>query len=255
MCNKRLLRLIVCLLLWASPAQAAVTIVQGVVSTAANAFETDGIEVLTYGAGTTVGNFNVVCFWLTAINRTVSSVVDSGGNTYAILSQGGQDATHQNASSATEIWCYGAPITTTNTTVTVTINSALATPARMAIWEVTGQNATPVEDVAIADNGAVADASHAVGPVTTAAAGNMLFAVLAGSSGTYSNEAGWTTTDNQTFGLIASDNVDAATTTYTATSAGNELVAQVLVAIQPAAGGATCNGGLLTLGAGKPCEY
>jgi hypothetical protein len=214
----------------------ATTFVQLKVTTNANAFETDATEALTFDSNATVGNFVVVGIGLTATNRTISSVTDSGGNTYALLSEGGVNATVDSGGSATEVWLYGAPVTSAANIVTVVINSALATPARMWILEVSGQHATtPIEDVAVTTT--TSATSHPSGSVTTAAAGNIVIGMLFGTNGTYTNQATWTQIDNSANGISAYKAVDAATTTWTPTTGGSESTAIVTIAIQPAAAG------------------
>jgi hypothetical protein len=216
------------------------SVVQTKVTVNANAFSGDATEALTFDAPATVGNYIVAAFWVTASSRDISTVTDNGSggtNTYAILSQGGVDANRINGTEQVEVWIVGALVERVASIVTVVLNGAVGSPGRMAIWEVTGQHATPVEDVATQDNGGTGDQSHDTGPVVTAAAASLLFAVLAGGSGTYTNPGGWTELDNQANGLIAYRSVDAASTTWIPTSAANEQTVSAVVAIQPAAGG------------------
>lgn len=250
--------MVVLAVLWAAPAWADVAVVQYKTTANTQAFVTDGIEAVTFDAACTSGAGKFVVASITvggATSRTISSVVDdSGTNTYALLSQGGTDATSQEGSFGNgEVWIYGAPLDATATTVTVTISSAIASTSRVTIYCLSGVHATtPTEDVAVASDSATT--SHAVGGVTTAAAGNILIGVMVGSSGDYTDNAGWTTTDDISSGTEAAVAsyiaVGAATTSWTVTTGGNESTASALVAIQPAAaaGGSPCTGMLLGVG-------
>lgn len=244
--------LVVWLLAVAVPASAQVTFVQMKVSTAANAFETDGIETLTFDSPASAGTIVLVGVSLTASNRTITSITDDGGNSYAVCSQGGTDANREDAGQS-EVWIYCGVLASPASAVTTTISSALATPGRMFSINFSGQNVTPVEDVAIALSSATT--SHPVGPVVTAAAGAMLVGIGYGTSGPYTNNAGWTQIDSTTFGISAYEDVGAASTSYTVTSAGNESLAMALVALAPSGGGGGggCRGGLLLMKAG-PCD-
>lgn len=217
----------------------AVAVSQYKTTTDTNAFADDGIAAVTLDAQAGVGGFLVVSIAVTQTTaRSVSSVTDDGGNTYALLSAGGTDATQgETTFNSGEVWIYGAPITTPATTVTVTLSAAVGDTGRLTVYHLTGQHATtPTEDVAVHSD--TTGTSHAVGSVTTAAAGNVLIGIRAGSSGTYTNEAGWIETDNISagFGAVigAYDTVDAATTSWTITTGGNESTVAALVAIQPA---------------------
>ena len=160
-----LLSILVC----AAPSDAQIGSVQSAWSANTNAFETDGIESVAFSGTVSTGCQVYVGVMLSATNRTISSVADDGSNTYALSTSGGTDATTQNGSSGTEVWIYEAPVTSTMQTVTVTISSALATPARVATFAVCGQHGTtPTEDTAVRQNRAASDTSHPTVPLTAA---------------------------------------------------------------------------------------
>ncbi len=216
----------------------AVSVVQYKTTANAAAWATDGIEALSFDTQAQVGSFVVVQISVTQTSaRTVSSVVDDGSNTYSLLTQGGQDATADETTfSSGEVWFYGGWITTAATTVTVTLSAAASDTGRLTTYELSGVHATtPTEDVAIHTD--TTGTSHAVGPVVTAAAGSLVIGVRAGSVGIYTNEGGYTETDNinQGFGGVISGYkaVGAASTSWTMTTSGNESTAAVLIAIQP----------------------
>lgn len=232
----RRLILTLALVAWAVETSAQVSFSQVAWSANTNAFETDAIETVSFGGTVSTGCRVYVGIGVTATNRTISSVTDDGSNTYALATQGGQDATTESASSGTEVWIYTAPVTTTMQTVTVTISSALATPARVATWAVCGQHATtPTEDTAVATQ--TSATSHPCGGLVTASAGSALVGFIGGSNGTYNNEAGWTSNGSVTNYHAAYRTIDAATTTWTPTTSASEATTSVCLAITPAAGG------------------
>lgn len=211
----------------------AVTASDPVWSANANAFETDATEAVSFAGAHATGRA-YVGIMVSATNKTISSVTDDGGNSYALVAQGGTNATTENTTSVMECWIYAATITSSMQTVTVVINSALATGARVALLHVADQHATtPDEDVSIFNTNGVNPAVS----VTTANAGNVLFGVMAASNGTYSS-AGFTAIGTTTNFHAVYRSVDAATTTWTVDSAtASEQPAMALVAIQPVAAG------------------
>lgn len=229
-----ILRACLLLLSLASTVSAQVTISQTAWSANANAFETDAVETVSFASQVSVGCRVYTGILLSATNRTISSVTDDGSNSYALSTQGGTNATTEVAAAATEVWIYEAAVTTAMQTVTVTISSALATPARVALLAVCGQHATtPTEDVAIATQ--TSATSHPCGGLVTAAAGSALFGIMAGSNGTYSTPAGWTQIGSTVNFIADQRTIGAATTTWTPTTAASEGTASACVAIAPAA--------------------
>jgi len=214
------------------------SVVQFKESTDGNIFATDGIEAVVFDSTVPAGSFVTVAINVPSTTRSISSVVDNGGNTYALLTQGGTNATIDSGTTASEVWIYGAQITSSMTTVTVTVSSAIAAPSKIVLWEVTGQHATtPVEDVAVGVT--TTGTSHAVGPVVTAAAGSVLIGSMytGASAEVLTNDASFTEAANTSEGIAAHDLVGAASTSWTVTSTTNAAMAMVLVAIQPAAAG------------------
>lgn len=208
------------------------SVVQYTFSSNTNAFETDATEAVSFAASATVGNVIAVGIMASATNRTISSVSDEGGNTYTLVT----NSNNEYASSGTEVWWYTAPVTTTAQTVTVAINSALASPARVVIVEVTAADTTtPVEDTAIADTNST---SHACGPITASGA-SVLLGIMFGTNGTYTNEASWTSMGSVTTGHAAYRAVTAGDYTWTPTTSGTEQTAMSLIAVAPAAAAAS----------------
>lgn len=84
-------------------------------TTDANPFGGDGTGVLTQ----TISTGQTVCphFTIPASNRTVSSVVDDGGNTYNLVITGEESGTW-------ELWVYCSYTTASATSITVTLSSA-----------------------------------------------------------------------------------------------------------------------------------
>jgi len=221
-----------------------VTVERSNETTDGNIFATDGIEAVAFAGTPTVpvGRFVVVIVTLPVTTRTITlpaGVQDDGSggsNTYFILSQGGQDAQNEETTLGGEVWFFGAFVERAMTTVTVTLSAALAAPAKITIFELSGHHlTTPAEDVAIADT--TTGLSHAVGPVATAAAGSLLIgAQMTGATETFTDIGGFTAVAQWAEGVVASLEVGPASTTWTVTTSGNAGMAMVLVAIQPAEG-------------------
>lgn len=215
----------------------AVSFPQSPVASGTSAFATDGIDALSFASAASVGDRVYVGISLTATNRTITSVVDDGSNTYTLVSDGTDSATIELGAAGVELWLYAADVTTTMQTVTATISSALASPSIWFIVVVRGQHAsTPNEDVATATQ-PTATTSHPCGPVSTASADSGLIGFIAGTNGTYNNESGWTSIYSNTNFHAAYRTIGAASTTWTVATPGNENTASVLLAIAPAAAG------------------
>lgn len=216
----------------------AVSHVQHKAQYSATVFSGDGTGVLAFDAPLTIGNGVLVAFGLDASSRTVTSVTDDGGNTYVLASQGGTNATGETASTH-EAWVYVCnSVASPATTVTVTLSSAFAGDASMAMAEFTGHNTTtPVEDVVVTVT-TVTGTTHDSGNVVTAADGAYLFSYIFMSSGVYTIDADFTTIQNAAKAVCGYDLVaTAGTYSATHTSAGAEAGINILVAIQAASGG------------------
>lgn len=216
----------------------AVDFPQFKVSASSTPFDTDGIEAVTFDAQVADGREILVGISLNSHSRTITSVVDDGGNTYALASQGGIDAT--NEITDVELWVYRATVATPASTVTVTLSSPLASEANLWVLEVSGQHATPIEDVALADT--VNVQTHPVGPVTTAGGGSGLVGLLATAVSTLTNEGGWTQLVNFSgtfFSVLAAyRTIGAGSTSWSPTTVGTDDCTLALMAIAPSAGGA-----------------
>lgn len=201
------------------------------------AFATDGIAELSFGVAATVGNRAYVFFGVGASSRTVTSVTDDGGNTYALVTDGGQTATVE-AAGTYECWCYAANVGTAATQVTIEISSAYAgADASIVIVEASGQDvASPDEDVAVGSTSAAT--SHTVGNVTLAAADGMLLSYMYGTTGTYTLDADFTSIVNSSQHIAGYDQL-AASGTYdcTNTSPGSESLLMLLIAVKASTGG------------------
>lgn len=198
-------------------------------------FATDGIGEISFSGAATVGNRVYVCFGIDATSRTVTSVTDDGGNTYALVNQGGTNATGEVPSNS-EAWVYAADVANAATQITVTLNSAFAGDASVAIVEVTGQHVTtPDEDVTAAVTGA-GETTHTFSDVTYS--GGLLLAYMHGSGGAYTIDADFTTVQNVAKAVCGYDETVSGTFNCVNTSSGNESVVKILIAVQSAAAGA-----------------
>jgi hypothetical protein len=231
-----------------SVADAAATVTQFKTDASSTPWSGDGVDDLAFDASVGAGSLVCPIISLSASTRTISSVTDNGGNTYALASQGGTDATTE-IGGVSEVWIYCSVTTTTMQTVTVTLNSSLGSPAAFSIVEIDGQHATPVEDVALATTTTVL--THTSGSVTTASAGSALIGAMYGSTGSYTIDADFTTLFNDTQGLGGYDEVGAGSFTMVNTSVSAESQAIVLIAIAPAAAPAASSGSRLLLGVGQ----
>lgn len=195
-------------------------------------FATDGIAELSFGVAATVGNRAYVFFGVGGSSRSVTSVTDDGGNTYALVTDGAQAATVESVGS-NECWCYAANVGTAATQITITLSSAYAgADASIVIVEVSGQAAaSPDEDVAVGTT--VAATSHTVGNVTLAAADGMLLSYMYGSTGAYTLDADFTSIVNASQHVAGYDQL-AASGTYdcTNTSPGSESLLMMLIAVK-----------------------
>jgi hypothetical protein len=148
------------------------------------------------------------------------------------MTQGGTEAT-QDVSGSAEVWCFSRVATASVTEIVVTLSSAVASNAILFTLEVSGQHATPIEDVAAAETTGVT--THSSGNVVTASAGSLLVGIIFGTSGAYTNDPDFTLLDDESgFATSGYDLVDAGTFTYEVTTSATENAAIVAVAIAPA---------------------
>lgn len=240
---RRLLTTTVLLLLCgAASASAAIANVQSkALLSATNPFATDGIADVVLDSNATIGNYMVVFFSVPLSSRTVTSVVQ-GATSLTLCTDGSTSATQEFAGSE-EQWAYCGVVGSASTAVTVTLSSAVALQGKVVVWEFSGQHASaPIEDVTIAQNSGAGD--HDTGNVTTANAGSALACFLAGTTGTYTLDADFTTfaSAGDGFGQAGYDLVDAVTASCNTTSVGSESTLQMIIAFAPVAaagGGAT----------------
>lgn len=212
----------------------ATTYVQSATLYNATFFATDGIGEISFSVAATVGNRIYVCFGFDATSRTVTSVIDDGGNTYALVNQGGTNATGEVPSNS-EAWVYAANVATAATQITITLSAALAGDTSVVIVEVSGQHATtPDEDVTVAVS-AVGETTHTFSDVTIS--GGLLLSYMHGSGSTYTLDVDFTSIQNVAKALCGYDEVGAGTFNCVNTSETTQSVVKILIAVQSAAAG------------------
>jgi hypothetical protein len=243
---RRLLLLL--LLLCPVPAWAQATFSQFAVDAAGSPFTGDGIDDLSFGSTVASGARVIVFFGLEATSRTVSSVTDDGGNTYALCGATGTAETN----GAWEAWAYCSKTTATMQTVTVTLSAASAAVADFVMFAVTGDDSTANGSLPVAIGTDITGTTHNSGNVTLGGDG-LLVGWIIGSSGTYTIDADFTEPSgaNQSNSTGGYDDAASGTHGFTTTTVGNEATISFLVGLVDAGGAATCTGGVLLLGAGK----
>ncbi|HYL94985.1 MAG TPA: IPT/TIG domain-containing protein, partial [Terriglobales bacterium] len=139
---------------------------------------------VSYPVAQTAGNLNIVVVGWNDTTSTVSSVVDSLGNTYSLA------AAPAHASGATQSIYYAKNIKAGSNTVTVNFSQAAAYPD-IRVLEYSGASTTSPVDLTAAAVGSSTTAS--CGPVTTTAANELIFAADTIATGTPGPGSGFTT--------------------------------------------------------------
>jgi hypothetical protein len=249
---QRLIRALVVLglLLWGSPTQAAVAFVQSATGTG------DGVSTVAVTVTVTSGNVMAVFIgWYVATN-TLSSVTDTQGNTYTLLDN---PTTYINKRGAL---AHAVMASSGSNTVTATFSATTDVP-QIIIHEISGVNTTtPIDNNQHLMAGGEATGTDAVttGNITTTQNGDYIFCgatasgitLTAGSnSPAYTNRA----TVNGVLSQVSrsEDQVQTSAGTisgrFTPSGANNWVVG--VMAFQPAAAGAACTPTLTLLGVGR----
>ena len=217
-------------LLWAAPSWAAQT-----TNFASSASATPWSASSAASVSITINSGDRVCivFGLEINNRSVSSVADSGSNTYNLV------LTRDVGASLPEIWGYCSVTTSGATSVTVTLDSTSAANGVIYVWTVTESGAIGNSSSGQTNPAAT---SHSSGTVTlTDASAMMLGGTVCAPNCTFTNDADYGTADYDTVrGMAAHRLFTGASDSYDLTSGGNETTATVLIEVRPAAG-ATVN--------------
>lgn len=242
----RRLLLTLALCSWAASAQAQVAFGQWATDAAAQPFQTDGIDDLAFAGTVASGSRVCVGIGVGATSRTVTSVVDDGSNTYALV------ATAEEAGAGLEGWIYCSKTTATMQTVTVTLSSAVNTPAVFHIASFTGDDATATPPGS--GSTAASSTTHDSGTVTVNAANGAIFGFTYGTSGVYTIDADFTegTSANTSVGTAGYDlNPATGSVSMTQTTAGSENTVNIIAKLEAAGGGGgsgSCLGTLLGVG-------
>lgn len=187
-----------------------------------------------------------VIFGAEVSNKTVSSVVDDGSNTYTLA------ATNEIGGSI-ELWTYCTVAGSSATSITPTLSSTFAGNGLVGAWVVTESRATSSvgnTNTAITTPAATA---HTTGSAALTDASAMMLAVsYCIANCVYTNEAGWTE-DGNTTRFVAASKAATGTEAYDPTTGGNEFSLNHIIEIRPAAAGAAgqAPGSLGLLGMGR----
>lgn len=247
------------LVLWATTADAAWTLVQTRTACPAGCNVTDdwsnstGVSaqiVVTGLTTTTAGNTLLIYATADSDTRTVSSATCNGDSVTALHAEYGSRFAYLGA----------VVVATTGTSCTVTLNGpSLGAGASVVVEEWSGGAASITE--AGTSTGAITTSAtaHTAATVTPSNAPVLYLSVLilSGSSGGMTHDADFTgaTTGSGTVmyrAYRAQTDTTAQGITFTSTTTRNGNVA--LAALEGAAAGGGCTGGLMLLGAGKSCE-
>lgn len=250
------LLLTLALLLWATTADAAWTLVQtrtacptgcDVTDDWTNATGVGGQIIVTGLTTTTAGNTLIIYATSDSDTRTVSSATCNGDTVTALHAE-------YNSRSA---YLGGVVVATTGTSCTVTLNGAsLGAGASVVVQEWSGGAASLTEagtSTGSINSGATAHTAATVTP-SNAPVLYVSVLILSGSSGGMTHDADFTgaTTGSGTV-MYRAYRTQADTTaqgiTFTSTNTRNSNLA--LAALEGAAAGGGCTGGLTLLGAGK----
>lgn len=195
----------------------------------ANPWNTDASEVIAPDSTMTAGNTVCIGFTVPNSNRSVTSVVDAGSNTYSL-------ATTCEVATAHEIWLYCSILTSNAANATVTISSAIASGGELFLWEFSGAHASDsVGGVACGSNG-TPDTTHDSGTLTVQGASSVLIGATSGTSGAYTIDGAYTQESNTTT-FVSGYRAVTANDEMNNTSSANETSVTALVEILPAAGG------------------
>ena len=196
----------------------AITLIKSNTATGA-LFDTDGIADISWASGTAAAGNLVVVWIFVAASRTITSVVDEDALTY---SEGVQLSPALGGGTVRGAIFYGRSAAAVST-ITVTVSSATASPALLAIAEYgdvienpEGTNATNTE--------ASPTTTHNSGSVTTDQANTVVTAMSMNvDTATYTNESGWATAIlNDQYAIMAHKILtDAGTEQYSPTTGGN----------------------------------
>lgn len=151
---KRLIHISLLLLLtlgWAGVSQAAQTVTFGS-DASTTPFITDGIADITLSIPS--GNFTCVCFGIQSTALSVTSVTDTGGNTYTL-------ADTDEIADTVEVWMYCGKATSSATAITVTMNSNNGNEGHAFAWTVT-ESATTVGNTSSGNTNGTSHSSGAV---------------------------------------------------------------------------------------------
>ena len=216
---------------WAGVSQAAQAVTFGS-DASTTPFITDGIADITLSIAS--GNFTCVGFGIQSTALSVTSVTDTGGNTYTL-------ADTDEVASTVEAWMYCGTATSSATAITITMNTNNGNEGHAFAWTVT-ESANTVGNTS---SGNANSTSHSSGAVAITGANSIMvgFTVF-GASSSPTIDADYTENLNRA-SLTAGYRAVTAGDTMVNTTGGNRQSATILTEIKASAAAASVRGMLL----------
>jgi hypothetical protein len=191
------------------------------------------------------GDLVVLCYTSANESRTIVSITDNLGHTYA-------DAitrTHSGALANTASIRY-AIVTGAPSTITTTVSGTHGGVTLMSLFVIKGHSATPFDDAVGADLAGTAGQNHSSGSLVTSSANSVLVGCTHGSTGTYTKDALFTGSSTSISAFGARIVGSAGSYSMTNTSTANEDSQTVLAAFSQAAASTGGGSGFLLGGIG-----
>lgn len=145
------------------------------------------VDAVSLPAQATAGNLIIVVYQTFNTVRTVASIADAGGTTYALLGTRQQDG----STGTVEIWWGIAPASNGGINVVVTLSGGNADEVGIVVAQFSGNNATQASAV---HNGASnsATTTHNSGSVTPPDANSITVAAMNRTNATWTEDGGFT---------------------------------------------------------------
>lgn len=145
------------------------------------------VDAVSLPAQATAGNLIVVKYLSFNNVRTVSSIADTGGTTYARIG-----TSQQGGAGTTEIWWGIAPASNGGISVVLTLSGGNADEVGVVVEQYSGNNASQASAVSNGSTDDVSVGTHNSGSVTPPDANSITVATMVSGSATWTQDSNYT---------------------------------------------------------------